>query len=82
MLYKKVHRQYVREFRLCRRFKLDDEIYKIIKEPFIDYPRICVRCESLWCCSCKKSLIMMVDSDDFISSLGERIYKSRITWLD
>ena len=81
MLYKKIHRQYVKEFWKGRRFKIDDEVYKIIKEPFIDYPRICVRCESLWCCSCKKSLIIMIDSDAFIVSLGERIHKDRITWL-
>ena len=83
MLYKKIHRQYLREFRKGRRFKLDGEIYKIIKKPFIDYPfpRICVKCESMWCRSSKKSLIIMIDSNDYIPSLGERIYKDRITWL-
>lgn len=84
MLYKKIHRQYLREFRKGKRFKLDDEVYKIIKEPFIDYPspRICVKCESMWCCSSKKSLIIMIDSDHYIPSLGERVYKDKITWLE
>ena len=39
MLYKKVHRQYLRQFRKGRRFKFnkrDDEEHEITREPYID----------------------------------------------
>lgn len=36
MLYKKIHRQYLREWRVGRKFKLDNGlVYEITREPFI-----------------------------------------------
>lgn len=38
MLYKKVHRQFLREFKEGRKFKIDNEreIRKILREPYIE----------------------------------------------
>lgn len=35
VLYKKVHRQYLRQFKVGRKFKCDGEVHEIIKEPYI-----------------------------------------------
>ena len=82
MLYKKIHRQYLRQFKKGRTFKIDGEVYKVYEEPFIDYPSpiICVKCESMWCYNCRRCLIMMADND--ISYIGKRIGKDKITWLE
>ena len=75
MLYKKVHRQYLRQFKKGRKFKFYKEVYEAISKPFIDYPKICI-----WCDWCRLYLIMMVDND--VSHSGEIIGKDKITWLD
>ena len=35
MLYKKVHRQHLREFRKGRKFKYDYHVHEVTKEPYI-----------------------------------------------
>ena len=42
VLYKKVHRQYLREFKKGRKFKYDNKVHEIIKEPYIDETYICI----------------------------------------
>ena len=39
MLYKKIHRQYLREFRVGRRFEYRGDIYEITRGPFFLTPR-------------------------------------------
>ena len=47
MLYKKTHRQYLREWRVGRKFKVNGKVYEITKEePFIEYGSIFV---DGWC---------------------------------
>lgn len=76
MLYKKIHRQYLRQFRIGRKFNLyNDKCEEVIRRPYIDYPKIYI-----WCSSCRRCLIMMVDND--VSHLGEIIDKDKITWLN
>lgn len=36
MLYKKVHRQYVREWRLGRKYKFSGVVLEVIREPYIN----------------------------------------------
>ena len=43
MLYKKIHRQYLREFRVGRRFMVWDKVYKMARKPYIDGSYIIVR---------------------------------------
>ena len=86
MLYKKIHRQYVREFRrrLGRKFKYEfisgGGVYKVTSEPFINPSgnNICVKFNDddqlEW------PLISMIDSDYY--SIGARLGKDYITWLD
>ena len=42
MLYKKIHRQHLREFKRGRKFKINGNVYKIIEEPNIKENCICV----------------------------------------
>lgn len=36
MLYKKVHRQYVRQFRIGRKYKFSSYVYEVIEKPYIN----------------------------------------------
>lgn len=89
MLYKKIHRQFLREFREGRRFKCENfgDIYRIISKPYIDS-------RGWWTCV----KIMFVDKDQhnhqhshwsvvsitdcFMSHKGELSNKNDITWLE
>ena len=85
MLYKKIHRQYLREFRLCRRFKCEDfgDIYRIISKPYIE-------ARGWWICV----EVMLVNNgrfdhwsvvaltDCFMSHKGELSNKNDMTWLE
>lgn len=42
MLYKKVHRQYLRKFRVGRKFEYNNKVHEIIKEPYIYKNYICI----------------------------------------
>ena len=73
MLYKKVHRQHLREFKVGRKIKFCgiDIVYKITKEPFImrtGYHQILVE---------RNGCHMML-----ISLLSGVIYQYEIMWLD
>ena len=37
MLYKKIHRQFLREFRICRRLWFDGDVYRVDRKPYM-YP--------------------------------------------
>lgn len=67
MLYKKVHRQFIRQFWKGRKFKFNDgdiEVYEIIDEPVIDR-------DFVW-----------VDGMNLISLYsGRLLHKDYITWL-
>ena len=68
MLYKKIHRQYVREFRIGRKFKHDSSsnvVCEVIKEPIIG--RV-----AIW-----------IDGMDLISFYSGKIrYKDEFKWID
>ena len=66
MLYKKIHRQYVREFRMGRRFRYKGCRFEITGKPYIDFTFI-------WIAGCWE-LINTVS--------GRLWNKDRITWLD
>lgn len=72
MLYKKVHRQYLREFRLGRKLRFCgiDIVYEITKEPSIMRIGYQVLVE-------RSSCHMML-----ISLFSGVIYQYEITWLD
>lgn len=48
MLYKKVHRQYLREFRLGRKFRFDGEVYKVTTKPVTTDSTIFIFCDNVW----------------------------------
>ena len=70
MLYKKIHRQYLREFKKGRKFKFNDgseEVYEIFDEPLVDEDD-----ELIW-----------VDGMSLISLYsGRLLHKDYITWLN
>lgn len=78
MLYKKIHRQYLREFRVGRKFMLRNEIFEIIKEvikkPYISRNRIWIDTSST---NRQMELIRLR-----LHFSGWRWYKEEITWLD
>lgn len=78
MLYKKIHRQYLRQFRVGRKYRFAGfkKICKITKEPFIHKYD-------------KRRIYIMIDrggilSHSVILSLcsTSRLYDNIITWLD
>ena len=86
MLYKKIHRQYVKEFREGRKFKCEefgDDVREITSKPYIDS-------RGWWICV----KVMLVDKDRydfwsvisitncFMSHKGELSNKNDITWLE
>ena len=69
MLYKKIHRQHLREWKVGRRFKFEGEVFEIINEPVRDNYD-----EYIW-----------GDGGDWhlISLKSGRLYhKDGITWLN
>ena len=82
MLYKKIHRQYLREFKKGRRFKYYDGSYNVRDEvtskPYIDYSEgaICVKSDYdglEWC---------LIPIDDYYYPRGVRLQKNEIKWLN
>lgn len=84
MLYKKIHRQFVREFRVGRRFRRRynaEIIYEVTGKPNINYSEgcICVKCEG----SINGRWDLVVINDIYFGEhIGERIDKDDITWLN
>ena len=76
MLYKKVHRQFVREFKVGREFKCKGHVFKVSKEPYIhkDGNPISIL---LGNCNLRWFLIPIVGP-----CKGQRWYKDNIEWLD
>ena len=75
MLYKKIHRQYLREWRLGRKFKLDNgEVYEVTKEPFIDEGF------QIWLARSKKGFNISTISTpiDFLGNM----YYTKTVWLN
>ena len=48
MLYKKIHRQYIREFWIGRKFILHGETYEITKKPRIGFCDRCINVNGGW----------------------------------
>ncbi len=71
MLYKKIHRQYVREFRVGREFEYKHEIFVVTGGPCILSKRIAVAIDSV------RSLWYII-----YLPYGRLRYKNDITWLD
>ena len=44
MLYKKIHRQYLRMWRIGREFKFEGKVYKITAKPYIEENYISIDC--------------------------------------
>ena len=80
MLYKKVHRQFLREFKKGREFRVGDDVYKVTREPCIDPEYIySVVSDNAW------PLIPLVDAPKSIyyyPDKGERIDEDYIEWLN
>ena len=81
MLYKKVHRQYLRECKIGRKFRFRGEVYKVTGKPFIYYSEgsICVKCSGpgnwdYW--------DLVVVNDFYGWSIGKRLDKDNIEWLN
>ena len=84
MLYKKIHRQYLREFRVGRKFKYfrygREDVLKVIR-PHITrncYVSVLVRCD---CLPISLTLIYMTDKTGSWFK-GELINIDDITWLE
>lgn len=81
MLYKKIHRQYLREFKKGREFRVGDDVYKVNGKPYIKggYIYSVVSGDNAW------PLIPLVDAPKSIyyyPDKGERIDEDYIEWLD
>ena len=79
MLYKKIHRQYVKEFRMGRRFISATQVEKIVTgKPYINHLKgyICVKCNGL-----DSDWVVVSMTDDY-SFTGQLWYIDRITWLE
>ena len=73
MLYKKVHRQYLREWRIGRKFKYLGEVYEITKEkPFIDIECGNIRIDHWFL------ILILIDGE----KSGQLWCKDNIEWLD
>ena len=46
MLYKKIHRQYLRKWRIGRKFKYNRHVYEVTKKPYIDIERGSIRIDN------------------------------------
>ena len=79
MLYKKVHRQFVREFWVGRRFKrrYNAAIYEVTGKPSIDYSKgsICVKCDGLGLDTWN---LIVINDNYYGCSIGERLDKDVI----
>ena len=77
MLYKKIHRQFVKEFKKGREFKVGDHVFKVTGKPYIKDGCIfsVVSGDNDW------PLIPLVDAPKYPDK-GERIDEDYIEWLD
>ena len=67
MLYKKIHRQYVKEFRVGRKYKLygdDDVVCEIAGKPYIDIEGSCINTDC-WFLISLSSGRLFFNKDDF-----------------
>lgn len=73
MLYKKIHRQHLREWRIGRRFRFYDDVnnwaYKITSEPYIKDNYIVILRGSTY--------NILIDLYD-----GKMCYKDKVVWLN
>ncbi len=83
MLYKKTHRQYLREWRLSRRFKHEEcgNVYRITKEPYIDGRYITIECIDETHYGYDFSLIYMTGDSSGQFWYNKNNY-SDVVWLD
>lgn len=75
MLYKKIHRQYLRQWRIGRRFKIDSGlVYEVTREPFIDEGF------QVWLASSKKgfNISTIFTPIDFLGNM----YYTETKWLN
>lgn len=78
MLYKKIHRQFLREFRVGRKFKYNKVVYEVTEKPHIDPEYIySVVSDNKW------PLIPLVDAPIYYyPDKGERTDEDYIEWLN
>lgn len=69
MLYKKIHRQYLREFRVGRKFRFDGEVYKVTTKPVTTDSTIFIFRGITY-----NTLIDLYD--------GKMCYKDKVVWLN
>ena len=79
MLYKKAHRQYLREWRIGRRFRFYDDVnnwaYRITSEPYIkDNYIVILRGSTYNTFNTFRALIDLYD--------GKMYYKDKVVWLN
>ena len=82
MLYKKVHRQFVKEFRVGREFKYSNKIFKITSKPYIDYSEGYIRIKK-----CEGTVsggwsLIVINDDGYGLYIGKRLDKDNIEWLN
>ena len=75
MLYKKIHRQYVKEFRVGRKFRFDGKVYKVTTRPVTTDSTIFIFCNNV----CLFSLFSTA-----CRNLGGQLWNRRgnVEWLD
>lgn len=82
MLYKKTHRQYLREFKVGRRYRYEgDGVYEITRKPYIDedyYIKIDVDNDRYFSCRCI-AVIALYSGKMWYKF---KIAKDIIIWLD
>lgn len=78
MLYKKIHRQYLREFREGRKYRYEDVERVVAKKPYIDGKYIQIIYVKDGCRFCSVQILISIEN----LFLGELLSKSDITWLE
>ena len=76
MLYKKVHRQYLREFREGRKFKDNSNIYEVTRKPYINEDYIQIDVDNGYFGDRCIAVIALYSGKMWYK------YKSDITWLE
>ena len=85
MLYRKIHRQYVRQFIVGRRFRwYNGEVRKVIGKPNIDYfeGAICVKVKYYGPSTWSDWGLIVINDNYYGLSIGARLDKDKIKWLD
>ena len=81
MLYKKVHRQYVKEWRIGRKFRFINRVCKITSKPYISYldKSIRVTCDGGY----ESSSWPLINIGDVLGLCTRaRLNEDNITWLN